>query len=470
MTDIIYEREAVREAIIWPSFQYNGPFNATQEVERAICVGLYANTYLYGHDYLKEIEAEDLARLVDTYNSNIAMLTTDEVKTVLDIAAKRYVEQIDQQIHDENLTTRQKKIDALDAEYDVREDALEADYQAIVTQQAKVQLARDRAAQKIKDLKMRADLESVAQQLVAVEITEQKLRAARADLAVIEAGLKGLDIQLAITQAGIDQTNTDLQITNAENEVDEIGIRVSETEVAKSGVDLDITNAGINLSKSVAAGERIKVDTKGVAVRVAETDLQVVETEAREHQIGAEISKIDADTARLKLVDSELAIIQSDKTVVHAENELLVQEKYLINSQEDNVEAETTFIEDQQDSQEDLDEKTQDHDQSEHDFDLESSEAETEFKDGVKDKKVAILQGEKTQLVDDMRIRKFEDAEDKIKIADIRADAQEAYREAAVRAAQMLAEANLVTTLTHSVGEGSSPTPTTQNWNNVSSL
>jgi len=470
MTDIIYERGAVREAIIWPSFQHNGPFNATQEVERAICVGLYANTYLYGHDYLKEIETEDLARLVDTYNSNIAMLTTDEVKTVLEIAAKRYLETITDQIHAEDMVTRQKKIDALDDEYDAREEALDADRAAIATKRAEVQLAWDRAAQKIKELEMGTELEDVAQQLVAVDKTEQQLRAARADLARTEAVLKGLDIQLAITQTGIDLTNTELAKTNAENELEEIGIRKSETEVAESGVDLDITNAGIARSKSIAAGERIKADTRGIAVRVAETELQAVETKAREHQIEAEIAKIGADTARLGLVDSELAIVQSDGRVVQAENELLVQEKYLIKSRKDNVTAETAFVEDQQTVQEDLDAKTQDHDQSEHDFDLESSQAETQFKDSIKDKKVAILQGDKKQLVDDMRIRKFEDAEDKIKIADIRADAQEAYKEAAVRAAQMLAEANLVTTLTHSIGEGSSPPPTTQDWRNVSSL
>ena len=470
MTSIIYERGAAREAVIWNPFQYNGPFNATQEAQRTILFGLYANTYLYGHNYLSEIEAEDLSRLVDTYDAAIAKLTNEEAQLVLEIAAKRYVEQIDQQIHAENLITRGQKIDALNDEYDAREDALDADREAIVTQQAKVQLAWDKAAQKIKDLEMRTELEDVAQQLVDVDIAEQELRAARADLAVIEAGLKGLDIQLAITQTGIDQANTDLQIAEAGNEVDEIGIRVSETEVQASNVDLDITDAGVSLSKSQAAGERIQSDTKGIAVKVAEVGLQIVETEGKEYQIKAEVSKIAADVARLGLIDSEKAIVQADKRTVQAENELLVQEKEFIVSQGANVTTETIFIENQKTEQEIYDENVIDHDQATHDFDMEVSGKETDFKDRINEKKVDMLEKDKTDLVDDIRERKFEDAKEKIKTAETKWKAQEAFKDAAVEAAEMIADANLVSTLTHSIGEGSAPASTSANWNNVSSI
>jgi len=227
MTDIIYERGAVRENTIWPSFLYNGPFGTIAAEERTILFGLYANTYLYGHNYLKEIEAEDLLRLVDTYTVSIAMLTNEEAQNVLEIAAKRHVELITNQIHAADMETRDKGLDSLDAEYGAKTDALDADYAALQTMRDKVQLAWDTADQKIKELEMRTEVEEVNYQLVEVDITEQELKAARADLAVIEAGLKGLDIQLAITQTGIDITNTDLQITQAENEIDEIGIRVS---------------------------------------------------------------------------------------------------------------------------------------------------------------------------------------------------------------------------------------------------
>ena len=452
MTDIIYERGVAREAIIWAPFEYNGPFTATQEIERAIVYGLYANTYLHGHNYLVEIETEDLARLVDNYTASIAMITNEEAQTVLEIAAKRYVEQIDQQIHEENLVTGQQKIDALNDEYDARDDALDADRQALITKQAEVQLAWDRATQKIKDLEMRAELEDVAQQLVDVDITEQELRAARADLAVIEAGLKGLDIQLAITQTGIDITNTNLAITNAETEVDEIGIRVSETEVQESGVDLDITNAGIDRLKSVAQGERIKVDTSGVAVRVAEADLQAVEAGAKKYQIDAEISKIDADTSRLGLVDSELTIAQADKRITAAENDLLVQEKALIDSRGRNVVDETVLVETQQTVQETLDAKQIEHESTKSDAEIGMSQAETTFDDNMNALKLVALATDK-DLADSIKERKIEDAEDRTELDDIRADSAEDLKDAAIAAAQAMADANIVNTLTHSIGQ-----------------
>jgi len=83
MTATIYERGMTRERAIWNPFQYNGPFNAAHEIERSILFGLYANTYLYGHAYLQEIEAEDLQRLLDTYNAAIAGITNDEAKLAL---------------------------------------------------------------------------------------------------------------------------------------------------------------------------------------------------------------------------------------------------------------------------------------------------------------------------------------------------------------------------------------------------
>jgi len=467
MTDIIYQRGAAREAHIWTAFAWNGPFGTLHSEERTILFGLYANTYLHGHNYLNEIETEDLAKLVDQYTLNMAMLTNDEAKTVLDITAKRYVENITQQLHEADMLTRQRKLDALDDEYDARTDALDADYAALETMRQKVQLAWDQAAQKIKDLEMRTELEDVNYQMVDIDISEKELQAARADLAVIEAGLKGLDIQLAITGTALDMTNTDLQITEAENRVDEIGIQVSETEVQESGVDLDITNAGIALSKAQADGERTKVDIQGVAVRVAETDLQTTETEAKEYQMDAEISGINADIVKLGLVDSELIIAQSDKTVAKSENQLLTKEVRLITSQGTNVAIETGFLENQKTIQEDFDEDELELDQSEHNFKMTKSQKETEFGDETVKKKREALDTDKRKVIDNTRTRKYEDAQDKADQLLLKARAQEAYKDAAINAAQLLADANLMTTLAHTVGEGTLPDPTTQTWSNV---
>jgi len=451
MTDIIYERGAARESAIWTAFAWNGPFGAIHSEERTILFGLYANTYVHGHNYLNEIETEDLAKLVDQYTSNMAMLTNDEAKTVLDIAAKRYVENITQQLHEADMLTRERKLDALDDEYDAKTEALDADYAALETMRQKVQLAWDQAAQKVKDLEMRKELEDVNYQMVDIDISEKELQAARADLAVIEAGLKGLDIQLAITGTALDMTNTDLQITEAANRVDEIGIQVSETEVQESGVDLDITNAGIALSKSQAAGERTKVDMQGVAVRVAETDLQTTETEAKAYQMDAEISGINADIAKLGLIDSELTIAEADKRVSAAENELLVQEKNLIVSQGQNIADETTFVGTQQSTQETLDGQELSADQAQHDAAIGMSQTETDVESQINTLKVNAI-SQKKELVDKIKETKLQDAEDKTELDDIRAWSAEEYADAAVQAAQDMAAANIMNTLTHSIG------------------
>jgi len=451
MTDIIYERGMAREATVWNAFSWNGPFRALHEEERTVLFGLYANTYLHGQTYLKEIETEDLAKLVDQYTLNMARLTNGEAQLVLEIAAKRYVDNVTQQLHEADMLTRGRKLEALDDEYDAKTDALDADYAALQTMRDKVQLAWDQADQKVKDLEMRTELEDVNYQMVEVDITEQELKAARADLAVIEAGLRGLDIQLAITQTGIDITNTDLRITEARNEVDEIGIRVSETEVQESGVDLDITNAGIALSKAEADGEKTKADTKGIAVRVAETDLQATETEAKEYQMDAEISGINADTAKLGLIDSELSIANSNKRATAAENELLIQEVRLLSSQGQNISAETSFIGDQQSIQEELDGKTLEHDQAEHDGAVGMIQSETDFENEMKDVKVDALD-QKHELADLIKETKVQDATERTKFDDSRKEEAQLYSAAAINAASDLANANIMNTLEHKVG------------------
>ena len=563
MTDVIYDRAAVRESSIWNAFQYNGPFGPIHTEERTILFGLYANTYLHGRNYLREIEAEDLARLVDTYNNNMAKLTGEQAQNALNIAAKYHVERITDQIHAVDMGLRDQKIDSINADYDAKTEALAADEAAVVTQQAKVQLAWDKAAQKVKELEMRTELEAVNYAMVDVDIAEQELKAARADLAVIEAGLKGLDIQLAITQTGIDITNTQLDVTKVATREAGIDVDIAETDIAVSQIGIDVTETGIRESQIEIDGQKIQADTAGVATRVTEADVtkaqiemdgekiqsdtagvgvriteaeaglsqvemdgkkiqsdtvlvgvrqseaevqkakaeirgeqiqldtvevgvsisetelrstqaemdgekiqldtsktyldvseagvKVKELEAKLVQYDVDIAKVDADTARLKLVDSELTIAQADLSVKGIENEVLTKDVGLIKAQADNIQIETGFRDDQKGIQETLDGKTLEYDGSEHSFKMTMSQKETKFKDDITDKKVEILDNDKRALIDDTRIRKFQDAKDKADILDLRARAAELYAAAVVEAARDMATANIVNVLTHSI-------------------
>jgi len=452
MTATIYERGVAREASIWGPFTWNGPFNTDQQVERAIVFGLYANTYLYGHNYLSEIETEDLARLVAAYNAAIAKITNDEAVLVLEIAAKRYLEAIDQQIHDDKMTTRQHRIDSLNDEYDAKTDALAVDQAALVTKQQEVQLAWDKADQRIKELETQIELETLAQSFVDVEILEKELAVARADLKIIEAGLQGLDIQLAITQAGLDYTNTELAITNAENEVSEVAIKLSEIGVQESNVDLDITNAGIATNKAAAQGRRIQADTVGVAVKVANTELGVVQAGADKVKLDADTSKIEADTSKLGLVDTELSIEEINKRIALAENGLLVKERGLLESKGENIIDETELIEAQEETQVLLDGLQVEHEDAKSDAEVAMSIAKTVFENNTKDMKIGAFNSNK-ELADSIKVRKVQDADDRSDIHDTRADSAEDLKDAAITAARDMADANIINTLTHSIGQ-----------------
>jgi multidrug resistance efflux pump len=203
------------------------------EAEREILFGLYSNSYLHGHNYLTAIAYEDLLRLLDNYNNSMAKITNDEAMLVLDIAAKRYVERIEHQIHAAWVVTKRQELDNLNAEYDAKIDALEADEYALETKRQELELARDKAQQRIEELQIQIELEGINAQMVDIEIAEQQLRAARADLELLNAQIEGLNIQLAIAQAGIDLVNAELQVTEIENREANVDIDISEVELAE---------------------------------------------------------------------------------------------------------------------------------------------------------------------------------------------------------------------------------------------
>lgn len=451
MTDVIYGRGAVREATIWPAFQYNGPFNTVHAAERAILFGLYANTYLHGYNYLIAIETEDLARLVDNFNAAIAQISNQEAILVLQVAAKRYVDQIDQQIHDQKMITGQKKIDALNEEYDAKIDALDADYAALVTMQDKVQLAWDKAAQKIKDLEAQLGQEELSQDLADVAILEQLLKAARADLQIIEAGLEGLNIQLAITQTGIDITNTQLQITEAGNEVSEVDIKTTDTGIRETEVDLDIVNAGIATTKAELDGAKIQSDTTGTQIRISEVELDTVNAVAKSYEIQAQTAGIEADTSKLGLVDSEKSIVESDQRMVAAENEFLVQEKNMLDAQQDNVQVKTAAIEDQSTSQEELNIKLIDNRVAEGEFNVGISQSETDLANEINALRIGAVES-RTVHAEDSAAALIQMAGENTKIPNKRAFLASQVAVSAIEAATTLQTADITTTLIHSIG------------------
>ena len=236
MTEEIYNRATIRERVIWPFFLYGMP---GIESTKTIVFGLYANTYLLGYNYLKDIEAEELQRLVDVYDSNMSELDMAEQSLVLEIASKKYLKTIEIQIKDDALTTKTQQLSADEQEYNAKLAALSVDQEALDTKRAQIELARDRAELKNEDLEAKIQLEKLAQNYVAVEILQKQLEAARAELRVLITALRGLEIQ-------IDIANVSLQITQA--------------ELSKSQIDADIAGIDARIAAQNLSPKRLEVD------------------------------------------------------------------------------------------------------------------------------------------------------------------------------------------------------------------
>ncbi len=234
----IYNRAMVRENTIWPSFLYGLP-NTDIEATKAIIFGLYANTYKHGHNYLEDIEAEELQRLVDIYETSISELDMEEQSLVLEIAAKRYIKAIEIQIKDEVLATKTNRFAMEEDELTAKIAAFTADEEAIATKQAQLELLKDKAVIRNTELEAKIVAEQAEQSYVALEISEKILEDSRQELKILLAGLRGLEIQSDIT-------NTSLQI--------------AETEASKSKIGTDIAIIEARTAEKDLVAKRLEVD------------------------------------------------------------------------------------------------------------------------------------------------------------------------------------------------------------------
>lgn len=287
MSSEICIRAMVREKTIWPSFVYGMP---GIESTKAIVFGLYANSYLLGHDYLEDIEAEELQRLVDAYDSNMAELDMEEQSLVLQIASDRYLKAIEIQIKNNALTTKTQQLSADEQEYEAKLSALDVDTEALETKRTQIELARDRAELKNKDLEAKIQLEELAQDYVAVEISQKQLEAARAELKVLTTALRGLEIQ-------IDIANTSLQIIQA--------------ELSKSQIDADIAGIDARIATQNLSAKRLEIDQAELDAMAYEVDniavkkIELIETKG---------DAIEDETTHIGVLESKEAIIETAET------------------------------------------------------------------------------------------------------------------------------------------------------------
>ena len=136
----IYDDYAVREQAIWEPFSTSFRFSTSQIAERVIIFGMYSGAYLNNITYLEYIDTFELALIVDEYNQQMAELDADEQKVILDIATKRYIQNIERQILQGNLAVERLKIEAENAEWNAKIAALASDYKTLETLQTKLEI------------------------------------------------------------------------------------------------------------------------------------------------------------------------------------------------------------------------------------------------------------------------------------------------------------------------------------------
>ena len=215
-----FNRAMVRElAVLRPFTSNNLFFNADDRTERAIILGLYAGVYKHGHNYLEVIEAEQLQAIIDEFIQNMAQLSNESAKLVLEMAAKRYLASIDQQIFDEKVRTKQNSLDSENQKWDSRIAALEADREALETLRQRTLLLESQAVNRVNEISAQVLNEQYTQSELDNEEVRKQIEVARAELRVLQSANRGLEIQAQINDAAFQLYAVDADIAGLNAQV-----------------------------------------------------------------------------------------------------------------------------------------------------------------------------------------------------------------------------------------------------------
>lgn len=326
--DTTFERASTREKTIWPAFIYAGRFDPDVTAMRNTIFGLYTMTYRHGHAYLNDITSEELQRLLDQYEAAMSELDAEEQAVVLDLASRRYVDAVDRAIKQAGLVTKSRDLDAKEVEVGYKEDALDVDREELQTKRDQIQLAEDKAENTIKELETRIELEGLDQAQVEVDKSRRQLEFQRTQLAVLEAAIKGIDIQIAISEAALnlveldaeksrliaDAASLDSQI--AKTALTELELEIDEEEL--SAITYDITET---LTARLAALEARK-DTAEKEIKGIENQ-QDREADLRRAALDEQIARTQAALQRLADREAE-ALARGQMKIADAEQEKLI--------------------------------------------------------------------------------------------------------------------------------------------------
>lgn len=299
--------------MIWTPFVHSFPFDANQITDRITVFGLYANSYLNGHKYLKEIEDEDLANLLTDYNYKISDLTAQEQRILTDITSKRYLASIDKLLHDQKMATKQAEIDADSATMDAKIAALSADRAAVTTMAAKVSSETTKIAARITELEAYIDLEGINLSEVDIDIAQKELQSARIDneklnmqneilrlqVETVETAMQLIDIDLKISRTAVDVAETERAIARIGLLADDLTIAQAQTAIEQAGIPISAARIALAQAKyDDVEAEKTYIETtlhnQATELLADKTDVEGMRQTARLNEIANKIETQDA--------------------------------------------------------------------------------------------------------------------------------------------------------------------------------
>jgi len=315
MSDEARARHATREVRIWRPFACSFPFTSTETEERIVIFGLYANTYLNGQSYLKQIEDAELENLLTDYNTRISGLTVQGQIVVADIVSKRYLAGIDKLIHDQKMETGREKIATDSAIAEAKYAALESDRAALETMSAKVAASIQKNNARITELEAQISIEGINYTLVEQDIAEKELQSLRIDNRKLDVANEIIRIQIQTVRTAtelldieVQKARTEINISDTERAIAKIGLLADDLIIEKA--QTAIIESEIPVSKSRVTLAQAKYDD-------ADAELTYIQTTLMDNEDTIRRNKEDLLTLRANIKESALDRSESEKLLAN---------------------------------------------------------------------------------------------------------------------------------------------------------
>ena len=322
-----YDDFVARESRIWTPFKYALRFTTAQAIERSFVFGIYSGFYKNGMNYLRSFNDFELSLILDDYNQKMADLDAEEQNFILEIAAKRYVARIEDLMDAEKQASRLAGIRAEDEAWDYKFDALEADRAALLTLEAQYQSRIRDIQARIATLRAQILIEGAEFQLVEIDVANKELDLIRAenelvgkeiDLALKDVEISGKDVTIA--QKRVDrsqkkielqeQTNAIWKLRLAEAQAEERALEVAN-DILK--IQLSTVNESLKYLEAQKEAAQIQVQAAGYTSDIAKTALIEVDlSEATTEKTLADIELTEKDIQAEEL-RVDLAKVGMDK-------------------------------------------------------------------------------------------------------------------------------------------------------------